>query len=260
VIRTLPTVSVVLALVLAVFGEGARAQAPPPQAPPARPPAASAEVERRLLEAVRRTPDAFAAHHALGEFYLHAGKVAAAIPHLERARALDPAHDSNGHDLALAYLETGRLDAARDQVRRMLAAKETGELLNLLGDVDARAGDFAAAAVGYQRAAHLQPTEEHLFDWGDNLLRLRAYDDAVDVFTASLRRHPASARLHIGLGIAQYSRSARRPTWRRPIRARTCSSARCTAWCRRRARRSRSGWPGSSRCGRATRTGSTTTR
>jgi tetratricopeptide (TPR) repeat protein len=155
---------------------------------------------------VRRTPDAFDAHHALGEFYLQAGKLAAAIPHLERARALDPAHYVNGYDLAAAYLETGALDAARQQVRRMLEAKETAELFNLLGDVDARAGDYVAAAVGYQRAAHLAPTEEHLFDWGDNLLRLRAYDDAVDVFTASIRRHPASARLHIGLGIAQYSR------------------------------------------------------
>ena len=129
-----------------------------------------------------------------------------AIPHLERARALDPAHYANGYDLALAYLETGALDAARQQARRMLEAKETAELFHLLGDVDARAGDNVSAAVGYQRAAHLEPSEEHLFDWGDNLLRLRAYDDAVDVFTASIRRHPASARLHIGLGIAQYSR------------------------------------------------------
>ena len=171
---------------------------------PARPDAAV--LERRLAQAVRAEPDSFAAHHALGEFYLQAGRVSDAIPHLERARALDPAHYANGYDLALAYLETGALDAARQQVRRMLEAKETAELLNLLGDVDARAGDYAAAAVGYQRAAHMAPTEEHLFDWGDNLLHLRAYDDAVDVFTASIRRHPKSARLHIGLGIAQYSR------------------------------------------------------
>ena len=196
------------ALVLAVLGGDARAQteAPAAKAPPAAASPAAAAVERRLLEAVRKTPDAFEAHHALGEFYLQAGKLAAAIPHLERARALDPAHYANGYDLAVAYLETGALDAARQQVRRMLEAKETAELLNLLGDVDARAGDYAAAAVGYQRAAHLAPTEEHLFDWGDNLLRLRAYGDAVDVFTASIRRHPTSARLHIGLGIAQYSR------------------------------------------------------
>jgi tetratricopeptide (TPR) repeat protein len=194
-------------LVLAVPGEGVAAQGPPAAPPGAGSlPAAAADIERRLLDAARQAPGSFQAQHALGEFYLQAGRLAAAIPHLERARAIDPAHPANGYDLALAYLETGALDAAREQTRRMIAVKETGELLNLLGDVEARAGDFVAAAVGYQRAAHLQPTEDHLFDWGDNLLRLRAYDDAADVFTASLRRHPMSSRLHVGLGIAQYSR------------------------------------------------------
>jgi len=208
-----PLCCLALALVLGlVTGLGdARAQVPPakpstPATVPRPAPAEAAAIERRLLEAVRRTPDDFAAHHALGEFYLQAGKLTAAIPRLERARTLDPAHYANGYDLALAYLDVGKLDAARQQVQRMLAIKETGDLLHLLGDVEARSGDFTAAAVGYQRAAHLDPTEPHLFDWGNNLLRLRAYDDAADVFTASIRRHPGSARLHIGLGIAQYSR------------------------------------------------------
>jgi tetratricopeptide (TPR) repeat protein len=185
---------------------GASPPGRPPGARPARPAVSAPAVERRLLDAVRRTPDSFEAQHALGEFYLQAGRLAAAIPHLERARTIDPAHYANGYDLALAYLESGALAAAREQAQTMIAARETGELLNLLGDIEARSGNFAAAAVGYQRAAHLQPTEDHLFDWGDNLLRLRAYDDAADVFTASLRRHPASSRLHVGLGIAHYSR------------------------------------------------------
>jgi len=187
------------AFVLAVAGGDAHAQRPT-QTP------AAAAVERRLRDAATATPDSFAAQRALAEFYLAARRLTQAIPALERARDLDPAHYANGYDLAVAYLETGALDAARRQVRRMLEAKETAELLNLLGDVDARAGDYAAAAVSYQHAARMAPTEEHLFDWGDNLLRLRAYDDAVDVFAAAVRRHPGSARLHIGLGIAQYSR------------------------------------------------------
>src|SRR5687768_14621831 len=166
----------------------------------------AAILERQLVEATRKAPDDFAAQHALGAFYLRAGRLADAIPALERARTIDPAHYDNGYDLAVAYLETGRLDAAREQVRRMLAARETGALLHLQGDIDARGGDFTAAAVGYQRAAHLEPTEPHLFDWGNNLLQLRAYDDAAGVFTASLRRHPSSPRLHVGLGIAHYSR------------------------------------------------------
>jgi tetratricopeptide (TPR) repeat protein len=163
-------------------------------------------LERQLVEATRKAPDDFAAQHALGVFYLRAGRLADAIPALERARQIDPANYDNGYALAAAYLEAGRLDAGREQVRRMLAAKETAALLHLQGDIDARAGDFTAAAVGYQRAAHLEPTEPHLFDWGNNLLQLRAYVDAADVFTASLRRHPQSPRLHVGLGIAHYSR------------------------------------------------------
>jgi tetratricopeptide (TPR) repeat protein len=166
----------------------------------------AALLERQLVAAARKAPDDFAAQRALGAFYLRVGRFADAIPALERARAIDPAHDANGYDLAVAYLETGRLDDAGRQVQRMLAAKETAALLHLQGDIASRAGDFTAAAVGYQRAARLEPTEPHLFDWGNNLLRLRAYEDAADVFTASIRRHPTSARLRVGLGIAHYSR------------------------------------------------------
>jgi len=172
------------------------------QAPPR---AEAAALERQLLEAARVAPDSFAAHHALAEFYLQAGRVPDAIPHLERARDLDPSHLTNGYDLAVAYLETGRVDAARDQARRMLAVKETGALDNLLGDIDEAVGDHVAAAGDYQRAARLEPTEDHLFDWGDNLLHLRAHADAIAVFTAAIRRFPDSARLHVGLGIAQYA-------------------------------------------------------
>jgi tetratricopeptide (TPR) repeat protein len=175
-------------------------------APAAAQKADAAVLERRLTDAAAAHPDSFQALHALGEFYLHAGRLAAAIPWLERARALEPAHAANGYDLAQAYLQTGRIDAAKQQVSTMLRAGETAELLNLQGDIEARTGDRAAAAASYQRAAYARPSEEHLFDWGDNLLHLRAYNDAADVFTAAVRRYPASARLRIGLGIAEYSR------------------------------------------------------
>ena len=174
------------------------------QAPAAGPDPAA--VEQQLAAAARANPDSFAAHRALAEFYLAAGRVSDAVPALERARALDPAHEANGYDLAVAYLETNRIDAARTLVRGMLAAKRTAELHNLLGDVDVRAGDRMAAAVNYQLAARALPSETHLFDWGDNLLHLGAHGDAADVFAAAVGRHPGSARLHIGLGIAQYAR------------------------------------------------------
>jgi predicted Zn-dependent protease len=174
------------------------------QTPPAAPPAAA--LEQQLVAAARATPDSFAAHRALAEFYLASRRLAEAVPALERARTLDPAHDATAYDLAVAYLETDRIDAARALVRGLVAAKPTAELHNLLGDVDVRAGDRRSAAVNYQLAARALPTEEHLYDWGDNLLHLGAHGDAADVFAAAVRRHPASARLHLGLGITQYAR------------------------------------------------------
>jgi tetratricopeptide (TPR) repeat protein len=199
-----------LALVLVALARGgtvaAQSAAPATGASRKPTPAESTAIEQRLLDAVRRNPDAFDAHRQLASFYVQQGKLRAAIPHLERACAIDPTDYPNGYDLALALLETGKLVEARAQVGRMIAARETAELLNLLGDVEERAGNFVGAAEPYQRAARMAPTEEHLFDWGNNLLHLRAYDEAAQVFTPAIARHPQSARLHIGLGIARYSR------------------------------------------------------
>lgn len=165
-----------------------------------------AALERKLLDDVKQSPDSFEAHHMLAVFYLRQGKVKQALPQLQRAAATNPSSYEVGYDFARALLETGRLDDARAQAKGWLAKKDLGELHNLLGDIEQRAGNLTGAAAEYQRAAHMDPSEEHLFDWGDNLLLLRAYDPAVDVFRASIKRHPESARLRVGLGIAQYSR------------------------------------------------------
>jgi tetratricopeptide (TPR) repeat protein len=199
----------VLLLVLSTLsasGSWAAQSAASPVRPEKLTGAESAALERRLLDAVRREPGSFAAHQALAHFYLRQDRLDAALPHLARAQAIDPAHYANGYDLALALLQTGRLDDARAQISRVLKVKDTAELHNLLGDVDERAGNLVAAAEEYQRAAHMDATEEHLFDWGNNLVQLRAFEQAGQVFTAAIARHPKSARLHVGLGIAQYSR------------------------------------------------------
>jgi tetratricopeptide (TPR) repeat protein len=166
----------------------------------------SAATEKRLLSAVQRAPESFDAHRALAAFYLQEGKLAAALPHLERAQAIDPTHYANGYDLTLALIEANRLDQARALGKRLLTLKDTAEIHNLLGDVEERAGNLIAAAEEYQRAAHMDATEEHLFDWGNNLVQLRAFEPATDVFTVAIGRYPKSARLHVGLGIVQYSR------------------------------------------------------
>jgi tetratricopeptide (TPR) repeat protein len=193
---------VLLALVFATLARAgtAAAQSAASSAPRNR------EVERRLTEAVRADPASFEAQHALAAFYLREGNVGAAIPYLRRAYALDSTHYVNAYNLALALLQTGRPDEARVVVKKLLTTADSGELHNLLGDVEEFAGNLVGASEEFQRAAHIDATEEHLFDWGNNLLQLRAFESALEVFTASIPRYPTSARLRVGLGIAQYSR------------------------------------------------------
>ena len=164
------------------------------------------QIERRLKEAAQAAPASFDAQLALADFYLQGGSIDAAIPPLRRAYAIDPAHQANAYNLALALLQSGGLREAREIVTTLLKAKETGELHNLLGDIEESAGNLIVAAEEFQRAAHMDATEEHLFDWGNNLLRLRSAENALAVFNAAVLRFPASSRLQVGLGIAQYAR------------------------------------------------------
>jgi tetratricopeptide (TPR) repeat protein len=200
----------VVLLVLVVGGPGqghaASARSAAVESPGPRTTQDPLTVERRLQEAAARAPDSFEAHHNLAEFYISQEKLEAAIPHLERSQAIDPSHYVNGYDLALAYVQTGRLSQARQHIKRLLVVKDTAELRNLLGDALEASGDLLAAAEEFQKAAHLDPSEEHLFDWGNNLIRLGAFPPATDVLVEAVKRHPRAARLHVALGIARYSR------------------------------------------------------
>lgn len=166
----------------------------------------SALIERNLKEALRRSPSSFEAHHNLGEFYIQQGKLTAAIPYLEKAQQLNPPHYVNSYDLAMVWFQTGNLPQARAQIRQIIGWKETAELHSLLGDVEDKAGQLVAAAEEYQRAARMDESENHLLDLGNSLIKINAFDAAVQIFDYSLKKYPRSAKLRVGLGIAYYSR------------------------------------------------------
>ncbi len=169
--------------------------------------AAPAELEVYLQRELAAHPRSFEANHRLGEYYLQAGKLQTGIPFLEAAARLDPAQYVNRYDLALAYLETGNFTEARRQLRAMLAGKNTAEVHSLLGEVEEKSGNYVAAGNEYQIAAHLEPSEKNIFDWGNELLLHRGFDPALKVFSSGVERYPKSAMLHLGLGVAYYSLS-----------------------------------------------------
>jgi len=107
---------------------------------------------------------------------------------------------------AVGYLQAGEPARAAELVRSLLPRRDTADMRKLLGDAEEAAGHLLEAAEQFQKAAHMDPTEEHLFDWGNNLLRLRAFEPASRVFVEAVKRYPRSARLAVGLGISEYSR------------------------------------------------------
>ncbi len=160
----------------------------------------------QFKKAAEIDPQNFDTNHNLGEFYIRAGQIAKAAPFLERAQKIDPSSYDNGYDLSLAYLLTEKTTEARQLVQDLLGKKNTAELHNLLGEIQEKRGEFIAAANEYETAAHMEPSEDNLFDWASELLLHETLDPAIEVFQQASSRYPHSSRLLIGLGMALYAR------------------------------------------------------
>lgn len=159
----------------------------------------------QFSKAAELDPKSYDTNHNLGEFYVQSKKITEAVPYLDRAQRIEPSSYDNGYDLSLAYLVTGRLADARGQIQELLKQKDTAELHNLLGAVEEQDGKFVQAANEYELAAHADPSESNLFDWGSELLLHRTLGPAVEVFQDAVKRYPASPRIAIGLGMALYA-------------------------------------------------------
>jgi len=164
------------------------------------------DAQAQLERAVALEPQNFGANHNLGELYVRMGKLPEAVPFLNAAQRVTPSAYDNGYDLALAYLLTGKPAAARELVQGLLKIKDTPELHNLLAQIEEKDGNYLAAVNEFEIAAHQDPSESNLFDWGSELLMHRTLEPAIEVFRQSAGRYPNSARMAIGLGIALYSR------------------------------------------------------
>ncbi len=162
--------------------------------------------EAQLRKALALAPQDFDTNHNLADFYLQSNKIKDALPLLEQAQKINPTSYDNGYDLALAFFLTGKSADARQLIQSLMAQKNTGELHNLLGQIDEKEEKFLDAANEFQIAAQMDPSEDNLFTLGSELLLHRTYEPAIQVFQLASQRYPKSPRLLIGLGMAQYSR------------------------------------------------------
>jgi tetratricopeptide (TPR) repeat protein len=160
----------------------------------------------QFRKALALEPKSYDANHNLGEFYVQSGKVAEAQPLLEQAQQINPSSYDNGYDLAMADFLLGKRTQARQVVLELVKVKDTGELRNLLGQIDEKDGKYVEAANDFEAAAHLDPSEDNIFDWGSEMLLHRTYEPAIAIFQQAVQRFPNSPRVYIGLGLALYSR------------------------------------------------------
>jgi tetratricopeptide (TPR) repeat protein len=167
--------------------------------------AESSTQEQTLRAALAERPDYFETNHRLGTLLEKEGKPAQALPFLERAHSSQPADYSTSLSLAEAYARTGEMAKAEQTAHSLLPAHDSAELHHLLGDIEEKQGQSLKAVQDYQRAAELDPSEPNLFDWGAELLLHRAVEPALQVFSKGSRLHPDSARMLVGLGVAQYA-------------------------------------------------------
>jgi tetratricopeptide (TPR) repeat protein len=160
----------------------------------------------QLRKAVELEPGDYNANHDLGELYIQSGKIAEARPFLEAAHRTQPDSYDNGYDLAMADFLLGQFDDARQVAQSLAEKRNTGEVQNLLGHIDEKEGKFVPAANEFEAAAHMDPSEDNLFDWGSEMLLHRTYEPAITIFKQGTLRYSKSPRLFIGLGLALYSR------------------------------------------------------
>jgi tetratricopeptide (TPR) repeat protein len=164
----------------------------------------SDEAEVQFKKAVELTPNGYDTNHNLGEFYIQSGNIPSAIPFLKRAQESDPSAYNNGYDLALALEDAGRLDDARQQLRHLISVHDSAELHSLLGEIEEKSQNYLSSAEQYEQAAHMEPTEPNILNWGAELLLHQTFAPAIEVFKAATQRFPESAQLYNGLGIAFY--------------------------------------------------------
>jgi tetratricopeptide (TPR) repeat protein len=163
-----------------------------------------AEAEAELQRAAALKPSDYDSNHDLGELYVQTGRLDSAIPYLEKAQAIQPSSYDNGYDLALAELRTQRPREARNLLRSLLRYKDTAELHNLLGEAEERSGEYLEAAEELEKAAHMDPSEGNILDWGTELLVHHTFQPAIQVFTFGTQKYPSSVKMELGLGLAYY--------------------------------------------------------
>jgi len=106
--------------------------------------------------------------------------------------------------LAWQHLQAGRLAAAEETVRPLLAGGIHDDLVPLVGAIRLQQGRVAEAAPMFERSRALHPREVRFaFLHGSALAAMNRFDEAVSAFQAAIKLEPNIADIYLAMGQAQ---------------------------------------------------------
>jgi tetratricopeptide (TPR) repeat protein len=135
--------------------------------------------------------------------FTDAGNSSGAVRLLVDVYATCPSYE-NGRNLADAEIKAGQYESAKSLLSTLLEQQDRAELHSLLGNAESGESNYKAAAIEYQKAATIEPSEANVFDFGMSLLHLDQ-NAAITIFRYGLQKYPKSVKVHVALGAALYA-------------------------------------------------------
>jgi Flp pilus assembly protein TadD len=130
----------------------------------------------------------------------------AAIDEMQQAlKIAGPGDETLLYNLAVEQYSARQFDEAFGTLTSLRAQNDSGEVEDLIGDVEEQRGDRAAAVRSHESAIAMAPRDERFrLSLGAELLKYQDYRAAVSVFQQASVVFPNSARIYVGLGMASY--------------------------------------------------------
>ena len=128
------------------------------------------------------------------------GNIESASAHFRRCMAIDKSNVDPYIDIAIMYVEKGRLNDAVSVIEDGLKIKEDPMLLWILGRTYYKKGNYSRAKELLEKANSMDP--EFYFSYNDLgivLMKLNKFGDANAAFTVALAIHPDSAEINCNI-------------------------------------------------------------